>query len=366
MSVVAPRRYIRVEHWRRSQQREGTLIPGINESTEITSPSSERERRPRGYDVIGDVHGCATALQELLRGLDYSLNDSSGAYEHAERQAIFVGDLVDRGPDQLGVLQIVKRMVDSGSAQIVMGNHEFNAIAYDTPDANNRGEFLRRHTEKNTNQHRAFLDQLDDETRAEFLEWFLSFPLWLELGDFRVVHACWHEPSMRVVEEALGSDRFTSRDQFVRATTKGDSLYEAIEVLLKGPEIDLAGHGQPPYYDKDGHARSRARVAWWRDGARTLRDLSVMNGNFTTASGEPYPPLPDIEVAAREQSFSYRGDVPVFYGHYWRHGRPRRGADFTERTACVDFSAIITGRLAAYRWDDEPEIREDHYFNVAV
>jgi diadenosine tetraphosphatase ApaH/serine/threonine PP2A family protein phosphatase len=289
----------------------------------------------------------------------------SGVYEHPERQAVFVGDLVDRGPDQLRVLQIVKRMVDGGSAHIVMGNHEFNAIAYATADPSNRGQFLRRHTDKNENQHQAFLRQLDVETRAEFLEWFLSLPLWLDLGEIRVVHACWHEPSMRVVEELLGSDRFTSRDQFVRATTRGDSLYEAIEVLLKGPEIDLAGQGQPPYYDKDGHPRSRARVAWWRDDATTLRDLAVMDGNFMTQAGEPYPPLPDIKVAATDQSFSYRGDVPVFYGHYWRQGRPRRGVDFTERTACVDFSAIKTGRLVAYRWDGESEIQEDHYFNVA-
>jgi hypothetical protein len=90
-----------------------------------------------------------------------------------------------------------------------------------------------------------------------------------------------------------------------------------------------------------------------------------MDGNFTAEGGEPYAALPDIEVAARERSLSYRGEVPVFYGHYWRSGRPRAGVDFTERTACVDFSAINSGKLAAYRWDGEREIREDHYFNVA-
>jgi hypothetical protein len=255
-------------------------------------------------------------------------------------------------------------MVDNDSAQIVMGNHEFNAIAFDTPHPDKVDEFLRPRSEKNKNQHKKFLKQVTGATRAEYLEWFMSFPLWLDLGGIRVVHACWHEPSMRAVEEALGSDRFTSRDQFVRATTKGDSLYEAIEVLLKGPEIDLASHGQPSYYDKDRHARSRARVAWWRDEATTLRELAVLDGNFLTEAGEPYPPLPDVEVAASERSFAYGGDVPVFYGHYWRTGAPQRDVDFTERTACVDFSAIKTGALAAYRWDGEREIQEDHYVNV--
>jgi hypothetical protein len=318
-----------------------------------------RSGSTQGYDIIGDVHGCASELKDLLRDLGYQGAD----YLHPDRLAIFVGDLVDRGAQQLEVLQIVKGMVDGGSAHIVMGNHEFNAIAYDTPRPDGT-DFLRRHTEKNDKQHQAFLSQLEDETRAEYLDWFLSIPLWLDLDDIRVVHACWHEPSMRVVEDVLGSNRFTSREQFVRATTKGDSLYDAIEVLLKGPEIDLTGHGLPAYYDKDGSARTKARVAWWRDGASTLRDLSVMDGNFMTDRGEPYPPLPDVEVAANDRSFAYRGDVPVFYGHYWRTGRPRRGVDFTDRTACVDFSAIKTGKLAAYRWSGEDEIREDHYVNV--
>ena len=87
-------------------------------STESTASFDEK-----GYDVIGDVHGCAAELTVLLDRLGYQVNPSSGAYEHPTRQAVFVGDLVDRGPAQLEVLRIVKGMVDAGSAQIVMVNH---------------------------------------------------------------------------------------------------------------------------------------------------------------------------------------------------------------------------------------------------
>ena len=326
-------------------------------STESTAGPDEK-----GYDVIGDVHGCASELTALLDRMGYRVNPSSGAYAHPTRQAIFVGDLVDRGPTQLEVLRIVKGMVDAGSAQIVMGNHEFNAVAFDTPAPD--GGYLRPHIEKNMRQHQAFLEQLDGDARTEFLDWFTTLPLWLDLGGLRVVHACWHEPSMRVVEESLGSNRFTSRDQFVRATEDGDPLYEAVEVLLKGPEIDLVGLGQQPYFDKDGNGRTRARVAWWDDGATTLRKLAVMGKNFETVAGEPYPPLPDDQVGSGEQPYAYRDDVPVFYGHYWREGRPQRGVDFTERTACVDFSAVKSGALVAYRWSGEREIRDDHYVGV--
>ena len=316
------------------------------------------------YDIIGDIHGCASHLKRLLDDMGYREDDATGAYRHSERQAIFVGDLVDRGAEQLEVLAIVKQMVDGGSARIVMGNHEFNAVAYATERPDGSGEYLRRHSEKNKRQHEDFLEQVTGDTRTEYLDWFASIPLWLDLGDVRVVHACWHEPSMRVAEEALGGNQFTSTGQLVRASTKGDPLYDAIEVLLKGPEISLATYGQLRYKDKDGHVRDKARVAWWRDDATTLNDLAVMDGNFETEGGQPYPDLPAIKVDAADLAFRYRGDVPVFYGHYWRKLEPEHGLDWTSRTACVDFSAVKGGDLVAYRFDGETEIDPSHYHRV--
>ena len=154
-------------------------------------------------------------------------------------------------------------------------------------------------------------------------------------------------------------------DEFAQAATEGNALYDAVEEVLRGPEISLANHGQPPYLDKDGNPRHKARVAWWRESVSTLRGLAVMDGPFTTESGQPYPDLPDIELQASERSFSYESDIPVF-GHYWRNGVPEEGRDWTAHTACVDFSAVKTGDLVAYRWDGESEIRADHYVGVGT
>ena len=82
----------------------------------------------QGYDVIGDVHGHADKLVALLTVMGYE--DRDGCWRHPTRQAIFVGDLVDRGPKQLETVSIARSMVASGSALIVAGNHEFNAIAW--------------------------------------------------------------------------------------------------------------------------------------------------------------------------------------------------------------------------------------------
>ncbi|ANZ36349.1 polynucleotide kinase-phosphatase [Lentzea guizhouensis] len=81
------------------------------------------------FDVIGDVHGCRAELEELLVELGYALvRDSDGravdAVPPGARKAVFVGDLVDRGPDTPGVLRLVMGMVAAGHALSVRGNHE--------------------------------------------------------------------------------------------------------------------------------------------------------------------------------------------------------------------------------------------------
>jgi len=305
----------------------------------------------------------------LLNKLGYRASATSAAYEHPCRQAIFVGDLIDRGDEQLRVLEVVKAMVDAGSARIVMGNHEFNALAYDTEWPAGSGKYLRPHDDpddrraaKNTKQHAAFLEQVRGDDRRRYLEWFATIPLWLDLGEVRVVHACWHDDSIKLVENRCGSSApFAELQHLVAASTKGAELYDAVETLLKGPEISLVDRGQPEYHDKDGHPRGSARVQWWNGEARTLRDIAEMGGKFTTATGEPYPPLPELELSDGDQSYVYTAHVPVFYGHYWRQGSPKHRHDWTNYTACVDFSAVKGGKLTAYRWSGESTIDPKHY-----
>ena len=207
-----------------------------------------------------------------------------------------------------------------------------------------------------------FLEQVTGTQRTHYVEWFKTLPLWLDLGDLRIVHACWHEDSMRIVEHELGGHQFTGPNQFVCASQKSDELYAAIEVLLKGPEISLVDHGQPPFVDHDGRQRKEARIRWWNENARTLREIAEMEGRFKTENGEAYPDLPDDVVPEDEQSYTYSGTVPVFYGHYWRTGTPTHVRDWTTYSACVDFSAVKPGgALMAYRWSGESQIRVDNY-----
>ncbi|HEY4020581.1 MAG TPA: polynucleotide kinase-phosphatase, partial [Pseudonocardiaceae bacterium] len=75
------------------------------------------------FDVIGDIHGCRAELETLLGELGYVVS-REGARHPDGRRAVFVGDLVDRGPDTPGVLRLVMGMVAAGTAFCVPGNHE--------------------------------------------------------------------------------------------------------------------------------------------------------------------------------------------------------------------------------------------------
>ena len=70
------------------------------------------------YDIIGDIHGQADKLEALLTRMGYRY--SAGCWRHPDRQAIFVGDFIDRGPDQMRTVNLARDMVESGTALAIM------------------------------------------------------------------------------------------------------------------------------------------------------------------------------------------------------------------------------------------------------
>ena len=108
-----------------------TLIEGTDaiSSTTIARVPLQCDRRALEgpFDIIGDVHGCLTELLALLAKLGYEvdINDATWTMHHSEgRTAVFVGDLVDRGPSSVECLELAIHTVREGSALIVEGNHE--------------------------------------------------------------------------------------------------------------------------------------------------------------------------------------------------------------------------------------------------
>jgi hypothetical protein len=298
------------------------------------------------YDLIGDIHGHATELEALLARLGYA-RDGTTWVPPAGTTTVFLGDFIDRGPQNRRVLEIVRGMLAGGHALAVMGNHEVNAIAFSTPDPRRPGEYLRPHRPEKVGGHATFLAEYRDRPadHAEVVEFFLTLPLVLELpgADLRVVHACWSPRHVQLLREhplAAGGDRIT-REFLVEAREHGSPAHQVIETLLKGPEVPLAADFHFPI---EGSVRRKARYRWWASGPADApaRRLLPWDRPMPLAPIDP-PSVPDVPSP---------DGVPVFFGHYWM--RPDDGPPpVAPNWACLDLSVARGGALAAYRWRAE-------------
>ncbi|MEU3486155.1 polynucleotide kinase-phosphatase [Streptomyces massasporeus] len=170
----------------------------FNDLTHLTGP----------FDIIGDIHGCAAELEALLGKLGYV----DGVHPEG-RTAVFVGDLVDRGPDSPGVLRRVMAMVKSGNALCVPGNHE-----------NKYGRYLRGRKVQHTHGLAETIEQMAGESEEfiaevrEFLDGLVSHYV-LDGGRLVVCHAGLPEKyhgrtSGRVRSHALYGDTTGETDEF--------------------------------------------------------------------------------------------------------------------------------------------------------
>ncbi|MFJ3104678.1 polynucleotide kinase-phosphatase [Streptomyces sp. NPDC086835] len=160
------------------------------------------------FDIIGDIHGCSSELETLLGKLGYV----DGAHPEG-RTAVFVGDLVDRGPDSPGVLRRVMAMVAAGNALCVPGNHE-----------NKLGRWLKGRNVQHTHGLAETIEQLEKEDDAfreqvrEFIDGLVSHYV-LDEGKLVVCHAGLPEKyhgrtSGRVRSHALYGDTTGETDEF--------------------------------------------------------------------------------------------------------------------------------------------------------
>ncbi|MEU1454952.1 polynucleotide kinase-phosphatase [Streptomyces avermitilis] len=170
----------------------------FNDLTHLTGP----------FDIIGDIHGCAAELESLLGKLGYADGVHPGG-----RTAVFVGDLVDRGPDSPGVLRRVMSMVGSGNALCVPGNHE-----------NKYGRHLKGRKVQHTHGLAETVEQMEGESEEfrtqvrEFIDGLVSHYV-LDGGRLVVCHAGLPEKyhgrtSGRVRSHALYGDTTGETDEF--------------------------------------------------------------------------------------------------------------------------------------------------------
>ncbi len=314
----------------------------------------------KGYDLIGDVHGCANTLERLLQALGYQ--KIGGVYRHRQRQVIFLGDIVDRGPRIREALHLVRDMVEQGSALMILGNHEFNAITYCTSTGS--GSYLRPHTAANAKQIAETLEQFANYSQEwqSFIRWFVELPLFLEIEHpltrqlFRAVHACWDQTLIDLHCARYGDGHIDW--EFVLESAELGSLAALTKQRLTGG-VDLPLPDGLTVTSPDGYTRRAFRTKFWGDEASTYGQLLFQPD-----------PIPEhiarakISEEHRSQMVHYdHSQPPLFVGHYWLKGRPR---PLAPNLACLDYSAVKFGRLVAYRMDGEAQLQTNKFVWVYV
>ncbi|MGW6753411.1 polynucleotide kinase-phosphatase [Streptomyces sp. NPDC055006] len=201
-----------LRHLEREGFRKVHILRGVEEadSAEVVREKRYNDLRhlTGPFDIIGDIHGCASELETLLTGLGYV----DGVHPEG-RTAVFVGDLVDRGPDSPGVLRRVMAMVKSGHALCVPGNHE-----------NKFGRYLKGRKVQHTHGLAETVEQFAGESEeftqeaAEFVDGLVSHYV-LDGGKLVVCHAGLPEKyhgrtSGRVRSHALYGDTTGETDEF--------------------------------------------------------------------------------------------------------------------------------------------------------
>ena len=301
------------------------------------------------YDLIGDIHGHADELVQLLKTLGYE--KAQGVFRHPARKAIFLGDFIDRGPKIRQVLETVRPMIEEGTALAVMGNHELNALAYHTEDPEESGQYLRRRSPKNEKQHRATLEQLKPDELRSYLDWFHTLPMWLDLDGLRAVHACWDERSMSRIAADLAEHGGINPALLHSACKKGNALFGPVEVILKGKEGKLPDGAS--FTDKDGHVRTEIRTRWYlAPNGHTYRTYALQSDEIECDLG--------LDAAVITAAAPYPATAkPVFVGHYWLSAN--KPEVLAENVACLDFSVAKGGFLCAYRWNGEQKLSNENF-----
>jgi len=312
------------------------------------------------YDIIGDIHGHADQLRQLLEKMDY-MKTENGYAPPSGRKANFVGEFIDRGPQIKQTLEIVKSMCDQGAALAVLGNHEYNALCFHTKQAGQSDSWLRPRNDKNINQHLETLYQFKDKDYLvdwkNYLNWFMTLPIFLDLSEIRTVHAAWISTEIDKIRKWTDCSptehpRLTP-ELLQKSANKGTQEYNAFETVLKGVEIKLPDGC--PLEDKDEHPRGEARIRWWEPIANKSYGELIFPRVPLDCSDKM------IDPGKTEGLFHYSDPVPVFFGHYWRDPEIHKLKVQSDHICCLDYSVAKGGRLVAYRWEGEKTLRSDHF-----
>jgi hypothetical protein len=168
---------------------------------------------------------------------------------------------------------IVSQMVESGNAIALMGNHEYNALCFHHQES--EGGHLQKHLIKNIVQHYETLKQFQNkqEEYEDYLDWFMTLPLYYETEDFRAVHACLDRGNISFLRSELENDRL-NEEILHQSVIKEKDLYTTFYETLQGKEIPMPGGSS--FSDQENTVRIKFRIKWWQDKTQQHRPTAIL------------------------------------------------------------------------------------------
>lgn len=329
-------------------------------------------------DVVGDVHGEIDALRHLLTHLGYD----EGGRHPAGRRLVFVGDLCDRGPDSVAVLERVGELVDRGLAQCVLGNHELNLLRAARKEGNGwyfEDDHDRREGKFTTSRPAAAA------SRAWIKALLLRLPLALRGERLRVVHACWHDSAVRQVEAAPERELTALYEVFARQAT--DRLER--EGVLAAAAQEAHQHREA-LVDPQSAVPLLPALACKNVTHQMANPVRILTSGVERQTDRPFFSSGKWRMVERVAWWdAYPDEIPVVMGHYWRWPVPVDRAAFGKagpnlfkgtrmaqglgprgNVHCVDYSVgrrfqerlrggSFQTRLAALRWPERRLVFDD-------
>lgn len=257
----------------------------ISEAKVAQAPMRSDKRSDFGpFDIIGDVHGCCDELVALFNKLGYEVSFSGAGAERSVkvsappgRRAVFVGDLVDRGPASPDVLRIAMEMVASDSAYVVPGNHDIKLLRW----FNGRDVKVSHGLEQTLEQMEQESDAFNAKVHA-FLDSLYSH-VWLAGGELSVAHA-------GIKENMLGRSSRRVRSFCFFGDTSGKKDEKGLPERFNWA-VDYNGSTTVVY----GH--TPVEEAGWLNNTLCLDTGCVFGGKLTALR---WPEREIVSVRARE------------------------------------------------------------------
>ena len=233
------------------------------------------------FDIIGDVHGCFDELVMLLKKLGYEEDETAGMLHRDGRRPVFLGDLCDRGPKNVEVLRFVMKMVKTGHALAVPGNHDVKLVKYLSGKDVKLTHGLDRTVDELLREDISFRDEV-----REFLDGLISHYV-LDDGKLAVAHA-------GLKEKYIGRGSVRVRDFCLYGETTGETDEYGLPVRLNWAS-DYRGKATVVY----GHIpQSEVRTM---NGTYGIDTGCVFGGKLTAYR---YPERETVSVDALRQYYA--------------------------------------------------------------